>query len=203
MLRQSVKRPRATVANKLFFGMRYVIKRKHQTTRRTRQTRRPPYTARPSTTSPASSTSGSSGVSGVSCPPMGPYFFPHPQTYLPASSEGVSYRPDPDRHVIAAKPLAIGTRAAPCGALWLGVLPYPCPGQYAHQWALIAREGRKLGITWMTALVAKADSCRSSNPEVGCLLCPTFCRLGYNGVNSRLVLKAAARENPESGFSID
>jgi hypothetical protein len=84
-----------------------------------------------------------------------PLFIHISSTCLPANSEGVSYRHISDLHVITVKLLAIGTRAAICGVLCPGVLPCPCPGQHAHQGALTDREGRKLEITWMTALLPK------------------------------------------------
>jgi hypothetical protein len=80
--------------------------------------------------------SGSPGICNFFLPPGFPYLFSRSTTYLPANSEGVSYRPSPDHHVITAKLLAIGTRAATCGLLCPGVLPCPCLGQYAHQEAL-------------------------------------------------------------------
>ncbi len=55
MLRQSVKRPRATAADKLFCSKRDVNKRKHHPTRRTRQTRRQATPPTLTTTPPASS----------------------------------------------------------------------------------------------------------------------------------------------------
>jgi hypothetical protein len=76
---------------------------------------------------------------------MDPILFPQRTTYLPASSEGAPYRRSPDHHVITAKPLAISTRVAIYGALCPGGLPYPCPGQYAHQWTLTDREEHVLG----------------------------------------------------------
>ena len=59
----------------------------------------------------------------------------------------VGSKGDPDHHVITAKLLANGTRAAICGVLCPRALPYPWPGQYAHQSALTGREGGVLGIT--------------------------------------------------------
>ena len=116
-----------------------------------------PISTTPSTTSPAPSTSGSSSITGVSTPPYGPILFPQHTIYLPVNSKAISYRAGLDHHVISAKLLDIGTRVAICGALCPGVLPYPCPGQYAHQWALTGREGAVLGVGWVTALVPKAD----------------------------------------------
>ena len=57
-------------------------------------------------------------------------------------------------------------------------LPWLCPGQIAHQEALIAREERVLEITLVDRNPIP-DSCRYSNPEVGCLLCPICCRWVY------------------------
>jgi hypothetical protein len=120
MLRQSVKRPRATVADKLFFSMRYVNKRKHQTSRRSRRTRRHPSPTTPSTTSPASSTSGSLGMTEASYPPLLPYFFPHPQTYHPASSKGVPYRRQIRKLPLAAQDIRYWHQS---GNLWSAL---PC-----------------------------------------------------------------------------
>jgi hypothetical protein len=66
MLRQSVKRPRATAADRMFRSKRDVNKRKHHPTRRTRRSQRKPSTPRPSPASPASTTPTSSGLTGVS-----------------------------------------------------------------------------------------------------------------------------------------
>jgi hypothetical protein len=117
MLRQSVRKPRPSVADKLFFCMRDVNKRKHQTTRHPRQTRRQPL--------PHNPYQPFTGVKHVRfagynwkffvTPPMGPYFFPHPTAYLPASSEGSAYWPNLNHHVITAKLLATGTRPATSG----------------------------------------------------------------------------------------
>jgi len=86
MLRQSVKRPRATAADKLFCSKRGVNKRKESTKHPDEldepDAKPPPPT--PSTTSPTSSTSGSSGVSGVSCPGVWALFAPDRANYLPA-----------------------------------------------------------------------------------------------------------------------
>jgi hypothetical protein len=118
--------------------------------------------------------SGPSGITGASCcPPMGPYLITYPQTYSPANSEGAPYSADLILSHRLPQLSVTGTRVAIYRALCPRVLPCPCPGQHAHQGALTDREGRKLEITWMTPLLPKADSCRSSNPEVGCLLCST------------------------------
>ena len=68
MLRQSVKRPRATAADKLSCSKWDVNKRKHQTTRRTRRPVARVSTPRPCRASPPSSTSGSTGTNGISAP---------------------------------------------------------------------------------------------------------------------------------------
>jgi hypothetical protein len=97
-----------------------------------------PPTPTPSTTSSPSSTPGSSGVTEASYPPSHTHFRIHkhiapriPRGFLivpPCSpsypAPGISYCPQRD-------------------ALWntlLQALPEPCPGQYAHQQALIARD---------------------------------------------------------------
>jgi hypothetical protein len=72
MLRQSVKRLRATAADKQFCSKRDVNKRKHHPTRHTRKPVAKPMAPNPSTTTPASS---SSGISGVSTP-LYPILFP-------------------------------------------------------------------------------------------------------------------------------
>ena len=117
--------------------------------------------------------SGSSGITEASYHPPVPHTFSKPHNISAREFRGgFLIAPDQNNSLRLPQATATGTRAAICGVLCARVTLCPCPGQCAHQWALIAREGRKLGITWMTALVAKADSCRSSNPEVGCLLCP-------------------------------
>jgi hypothetical protein len=55
MLRQSVKRPRATTADRMFRSRRDVNKRKHQTSRRSRQPVAKPATSNPCSTPPPSS----------------------------------------------------------------------------------------------------------------------------------------------------
>ncbi len=68
MLRQSVKRPRATAADKLFCNKRDVNKRKHQTTRRT-TTRRQGISRKPLQRIIGAESPGSSGITAVSfCP---------------------------------------------------------------------------------------------------------------------------------------
>ena len=87
VLRQSVKRPRATAADKLFCSKRYVQqkKRKHQTTRRTRRTRRQAIYPKP-----LQGIIGieSSGLTGVSTPPYTPYFFHSTQYIAPRVPRG-------------------------------------------------------------------------------------------------------------------
>jgi hypothetical protein len=66
----------------------------------------------------ASGASGSSGVTGVSgCPPMGPYFFPYPQTYRRPNSEGLLIAPNQDSSDRPPQASATGTRMVICGVL--------------------------------------------------------------------------------------
>ncbi len=91
MLRQSVNRPRAAAADRMFRSKRDVNKRKHQTSRRTRQ----PDAKHLSQTLPPHRWRRVVRVAEYNwsflLPPYSPYSFPFPQTYRPASSKGVSY----------------------------------------------------------------------------------------------------------------
>jgi hypothetical protein len=138
--------------------------------------RRQSHTPTPSTTSPASSTSGSSGITEV-YPPYGPILFPQHTTYLPANSEGVSYSARSGLLPSATPGISYRHQSVTLWSTLLQALPEPCPGQIVHQEALIAREGRKLGITWMTALLPIPVS---SFPDV-----PKSTRIGSDSPLSR------------------
>jgi hypothetical protein len=89
MLRLSVKRPRATAADKLFCSKRDVNKRK-ESTQHPDALDEPvakPYPPRPCRILLASSTSGPSGVVEGFSPPGTPYFSWIEQTYLAAKFE--------------------------------------------------------------------------------------------------------------------
>jgi hypothetical protein len=110
------------------------------TTRDTRQPDARPSTPRPCRASLASSKSGSSGVTSVSLPPYGPYYFHSPHHSGPRIPRGFLIAPDKNNsHRLPQLP-ATGTRVAICGVLCPGVLPWPCPGQYAHHQALTGRD---------------------------------------------------------------
>jgi hypothetical protein len=80
MLRQSVKRPRATAADWMFRSKRDVNKRKHQTSRRTRQPVAKPYPPKAFHHIIGVKSPSPSGLTGVSTYPCTPYFFPYPQS---------------------------------------------------------------------------------------------------------------------------
>jgi hypothetical protein len=91
MLRQQVRRPRATAADKLFCSKRDVNKRKHHTTR---HTRRP--VANPCTPNPFTSSCYLEYVKFVRynwsfLPRYTPYFFPPPTIYLAGEFLGFAY----------------------------------------------------------------------------------------------------------------
>ena len=65
--------------------------------------------------------------------------------------------PDQDSSHRLPRISATGTRVPICGVLCPGGLPYPCPGQYAHQQVLIAREGCVVGFIWVTAFLPGRD----------------------------------------------
>ncbi len=63
---------------------------------------------------------------------MGPLSLQTPQTYLPASSEGDSNRPNPTDFPpeVACHPECF--RVVPFGAVYPGALPYPCRSKSCH-----------------------------------------------------------------------
>ena len=150
MLRQSVKRPRATAADRVFFGKRDFNKRK-ESTKQPDALDNPTPIIHPN---PFHHITTVEYVRSVGCiwgfyPRHRPPFIPDSAKCLPANFEGVSYRPDP----ASSKPrhhgkTSMSSRRAPIsGAFWPRVVPAPCHGRFAHQQAVWSREEPGWGIT--------------------------------------------------------
>ncbi len=126
MLRQSVKRLRATAADRMFCSKRDVNKRKQrkQPDALDEPVAKPLPQALCRSTS-ASSTSGSTGVTGVSPPLWGHAFFHNPQHSRPRVPEWPLIVPDQGNSHRRPQLSATRTRAATCGVLCPGGITLP------------------------------------------------------------------------------
>jgi hypothetical protein len=98
----------------------------------------------------------SPGVTGVSCYPPWAHTFSHIHTHItPRVPRGFLIAPDQNNSHRLPQLSATGTRVAICGVLWPGGLPYPCPGQIAHQWPWQAERNVYWGLLWLTAILPK------------------------------------------------